>query len=101
MTNILQQAAARKAQNLATGTQDSAERKEENKQEEKKEQPAAKAPKGGYKALRLQRFVKGNGSTILPVDGYFVPEDQEEYDMLEHYALNEALVEAPAADKKL
>ena len=95
MSDILKLAAARKASvqaNLATAPM-------ETLKEEKA--PEAEAPQGGYKALRLTRFAKGNGELVVAVDGYFVPKDEEEYDMLEYYVTHGMLVEAPAKNKKL
>lgn len=58
------------------------------------------APITGYKSLDLTQFVKSNGEMVKPdEDGYFVPKDQEEYDLLEYYAKRGMLVEYPASDK--
>lgn len=117
MSDILRAAAIRKAQqqaaqqsNLATGTQSSQEGSNHStkgpdpvpeKKEKDNEKEEKDAPVGGYKALRLQRFMKANGEVVLPINGYFVPKDQEEFDMLEYYAKNDMLVKAPADGKKL
>lgn len=55
--------------------------------------PEISGPAGSYRPRRLQRFFKGDGTLVLPVDGFFVPQDQEEYDMLEHYATQWDMVE--------
>lgn len=52
-------------------------------------QEGAKKPKG-FLALTLKRFHKANGKVINPnEEGYFVPEDQEELDILLAHAAHE------------
>ena len=64
-------------------------------------QEEVKKPKG-FLALTLKRFHKANGKVINPnEEGYFVPEDQEELDILLHHAAHERVEfvegEVPAA----
>ena len=48
-------------------------------------------PEKSFTCLQLQRLIKKDGSTKLPhPDGYFIPEDQEELEMLCHFAENGA-----------
>lgn len=56
------------------------------------------APPGAFKALELKRFVTSDGSWVNAKDGHFVPETQEQYDMLRHYATLHNLVELPAGE---
>ena len=52
-------------------------------------QEGAKKPKG-FLALTLKRFHKSNGQVVNHnEEGYFVPQDQEELDILLHHALHE------------
>lgn len=50
-------------------------------------------PPGSYRALRLQRFFRKDGSTCEPVDGFFVPETEEEDNELKHFAKQWGMVE--------
>lgn len=63
------------------------------------EQPeiSMEAPEGGYKALRLKQFFLSSGKKVSPVNGYYVPNSQEEEDMLKDYVMrgDGMLVEAP------
>ena len=59
-------------------------------------QPAA--PKGAFKSLELKRFVTADGSWVNAKEGYFVPQTQEEFDMLMHYSTLYNLVELPTEE---
>lgn len=60
------------------------------------------APDGGYKDVGLRQFMKADGSKIVPnAEGYFVPKTQEEFDLLEHYAERNELVNRPEEGKRL
>ena len=50
-------------------------------------------PQGSYKAVRLERFFKANGTRILPVEGYYIPADEEEEKILSHFATQWDMVE--------
>lgn len=56
-------------------------------------------PVGGYKALELQRFANSAGVLVYPKDGYFVPADQDEYDILEYFVTVGNKVEAAVSAK--
>jgi len=46
-----------------------------------------KGPAGSFRAVRLQRFFKGDGTKVVPNDdGFFIPQDQEEFDNLYHFS---------------
>lgn len=68
-----------------------------HKAEAKEEKP--KLPVGGYKALELQRFANSTGVLVYPKDGYFVPADQDEYDILEYFVTVGNKVEAAVSAK--
>lgn len=56
--------------------------------------PAPKAPKGSYRALRSQYLIMKDGKKVLPTDGYYVPANDEQKEMLKYYAeLDTGLVE--------
>lgn len=46
----------------------------------------AKEAKAVYKTLSLRKFFNSNGAAVLPVDGYYYATDDEQVDMLDHYA---------------
>lgn len=56
--------------------------------------PEAPSPEA-YKALELRQYARHDGSTVLPVDGWFDPKDQEDADLLAYYATKYNLVQAP------
>lgn len=41
--------------------------------------------KGWYKADRLQRYARANGVLVFPVNGYFIPEYDEDRELLAYY----------------
>lgn len=50
-------------------------------------------PQGSYKALNLKRFHTANGSCVQPVDGYFIPGNEEEHKILVHFSTQWGMVE--------
>lgn len=52
------------------------------------------APAGGYKAVGITQIAMSNGSWFKAQNGYFVPENEEQYNELEHF-VKKGLVEKP------
>lgn len=50
-------------------------------------------PVGSFKALNLKRFFKSTGAKVVPVEGYFIPADEEELKELQHFATQWGMVE--------
>ena len=50
-------------------------------------------PVGSFKALNLKRFFKASGAKVAPVDGYYVPSDEEELKELKHFTTQWGMVE--------
>ena len=99
--NILEQAAARKAEQDTTAPAptlppEPTQSKAIASIVDSFKSPAA--PKGAFKSLELKRFVDESGKWIEPVDGYFIPKTQEEFDALMHYSTLYNLVEAPTEE---
>jgi hypothetical protein len=49
------------------------------------DQEDAGAPEGGYKSNGILRFVNALGNWVPAVNGYFVPANEEEKKILDHY----------------
>lgn len=59
------------------------------------------APPGSFIAQRLNFLVTRDGNKVLPTNGFFIPQTQEQFDMLNYYKdLNTGLVEQVPADEE-
>lgn len=54
----------------------------------------ADRPKGGYKSNGIVRFADSSGKWIYAVNGYFIPENEDEEKILKHY-VKTGVVEEP------
>lgn len=97
-------AAKAAAANLATGVQTSAQldpvivedpNLDPNNVPPVPEEPELlPGPPGSYRALRLQRFFKYDGTKVEPnAEGFYIPKDEEERAELEHFAKQWGMVE--------
>lgn len=52
------------------------------------------APPGAFIAQRLNHLITKDGNKVMPTNGFFIPQTQEQYEMLMYYAgLNTGLTE--------
>lgn len=63
-------------------------------------EPQKPGPAGSYRPLRLTKFYKADGTTVLPIDGFFVAKDEEEEEMLKHYLTQWDMVELQEKKKE-
>lgn len=97
--------AAKAQENMATGTASSVDtlaakvEKALEKNPELVEEVTApvEVPEGAYGAKRLRQFYLADGTKVSPVDGGYIPQSEEEEQMLEYYA-SKGVVDAPAAE---
>lgn len=77
--------------NLATGMATTtnmvaAQQGEQQQEEQKQEQPEpVNAPVGGYLACAIKSLCTPDGKRFYPVDGYFIPENEAQYNECERW----------------
>lgn len=91
---------ALQAKRLAEQAAQAAQTTTPDSSEEAEKAPELAAPtEDCYKVIRLHQLVLASGAKVSPVNGYYVAQSQEEYELLEYYADKPGLLERVAGVK--